>query len=138
MIADWFAPKGLGRRLVTRAMLIFGAVWVSGRVARSLPHEQVLIFPLGSAFPRARHFAAEWKRPGESEALGGVNVSFADKPPLQLRQHTSLADGLYVVSIEVTEKPELNANSDGLQTNLERRVTLSGGETKVALTAGGF
>jgi len=134
----WFGPKSFGRRLATRATVILGAVLLGGQIARTLPHDQVLVFPIGSAFPRAQRFAASWKRPKEAEAMGGMDLSFANRPPLVIRHHASLPDGEYVLSLEIVEKPDSEAGSAGMQTNLERRVTLSGGETKVALAAGGF
>jgi hypothetical protein len=120
---------------------MLGAVWIGGQLMRSLPHEQVLVFPVGSAFPNAVRFGASWKRLGDREPSGGVMLSFPSAPPLQTRERTSLPDGDYVVTINILESPQNGktmAGRDGEQTNIERRVTLSGGETMVALAAGGF
>ena len=136
--------------------MIFGAVWVGGIVMRSLPHDQVLLFPIGSAFPNATRFSASWRQPNEAEARGGVTLTFDSAPPLQIREHANLPNGDYVVSVEVFAPSRTLANpgredppmipqntrvspeSRGVQTNIERRVTLIGGETLVALAAGGF
>jgi hypothetical protein len=120
---------------------MLGAVWIGGQLVRSLPHEQVLVFPVGSAFPNAVRFNASWQRVGDHEQSGGITLSFPKGAPLQTREHASLPDGDYVVTIIILQSPqsgETIAGRDGVQTNIERRVTLSGGETNVALAAGGF
>jgi hypothetical protein len=141
---------------VTRGVVVLGAVSVGGLVTRSFPHDQTLIFPVGSVFPNATRFSASWKQPGDSEPRGGVTLAFAAPPPLQIRQHTDLPNGDYLVSIEVLvsdpsaadhsstrvgENPrnaQVLPQARGVQTNIERRVNLVGGETMVALAAGGF
>jgi hypothetical protein len=152
LIGKAFARGSLTRRLVTRAAVVLGALWVGGEIARSLPHDQVLVFPVGSVFPNATRFSASWKSSGDSEPRGGITLAFSAPPPLQIRQHADLPNGDYMVSIEVVVSPvassekaqehaqttQLEASSRGVQTNIERRVTLSGGETMVALAAGGF
>ncbi len=132
---------------------MFGAVWLGGHLMRSYPHDQVLLFPVGSVFPNAVRFSASWKRSGEPEPSGGVTLAFDHAPPLQIRQHASLPNGDYVVTLSILESPQNTGPSakstgsptqssegphEGLQTNLERRVTLAGGETLIALAAGGF
>jgi hypothetical protein len=116
-------------------------VWLGGHLMRGLPHDQVFVFPVGSVFPNAIRFSASWKRVDDSEPSGGVTLTFDKAPPLQIRSHASLPNGAYVVSVNVVENPQngesLSAN-DGVQTNIERRVTLIGGEALVALVAGGF
>ena len=116
-------------------------MWLGGHLMRGLPHDQVLVFPVGSVFPNALRFSASWKRVEDSEPSGGVTLTFDKAPPLQIRQNASLPNGDYVVSLNVLENPRNSdsvATSEGVQTNIERRVTLIGGETKVALAAGGF
>ncbi|MEO8899959.1 MAG: hypothetical protein ABI627_00410 [Polyangiaceae bacterium] len=132
---------------------MFGAVWLGGHLMRSYPHDQVLLFPLGSVFPDAVRFSASWKRVGEPEPSGGVTLAFDHAPPLQIRQHASLPNGEYVVTLNVVESspnpaptaapagtptPVEQSPSEGVQTNLQRRVTLVGGETLIALAAGSF
>ena len=122
-------------------MLVGGAVWLGGHLMRGLPHDQVLVFPVGSVFPNAVRFSASWKRVEDSEPSGGVTLTFDEAPPLQIRSHASLPNGDYVVSLSVLENSqngESPSTREGVQTNIERRVTLIGGETKVALAAGGF
>ena len=112
---------------------------------RSLPREQTLIFPVGSVFPNATRFAASWKQLGEEEARGGVSLTFDHAPPLQIRQHAKLPDGDYIVTMNIqqaalgslaehaAEARETPGSRDGLQTNIERRVSLAGGEALIAL-----
>jgi hypothetical protein len=141
-------------------VVVLGAVWLGGLITRSFPHDQVLIFPVGSVFPKATRFSASWKRVEDSESRGGVTLSFTTPPPLQIRHHSDLPNGDYIVSIEIvsprldraeraqppprepSEQESQNAGLSetprGVQTNIERRVTLIGGETLVALAAGGF
>jgi hypothetical protein len=151
LIGKAFARGTWTRRIVTRTIVALGAVWGGGFVVRSFPHDQVLVFPVGSAFPNATRFSASWKRADDKEPRGGVTLAFSAPPPLQIRQHADLPNGDYMVSIEVVvpntsaEKPPENPESAllepgqrGVQTNIERRVTLLGGETMVALAAGGF
>jgi hypothetical protein len=156
LISAVLARGSLARRIATRAIVVLGAVYVGGLVMRSFPHDQVLIFPVGSAFPNATRFSASWRQPGDSESRGGVTLSFATPPPLQIKQHADLPNGDYQVSIEVVislaPSSEAHPTGDGenpqtaqvlpaargVQTNIERRVTLAGGETVVALAAGGF
>jgi hypothetical protein len=152
LIGRAFARGSLTRRLVTRAVVVFGALWVGGQIARSFPHDQVLVFPVGSVFPNATRFSASWKSAGDRETRGGITLAFSAPPPLQIRQHADLPNGDYMVSIEVVVSPvassekaqenaqnaQLEASSRGMQTNIERRVTLLGGETMVALAAGGL
>jgi len=168
LIRDILARGGLGRRIVTRAVVVIGVLWVGGLVMRSFPHDQLLVFPVGSAFPNARRFSASWKQAGEREARGGVTLTFTTAPPLQIRHHADLPNGDYLVSVEVVSdfeqaafgksKPtapddradlpensakkrqsaEVSPTERGVQTNIERRVTLGGGETLVALVTGGF
>jgi hypothetical protein len=168
LIRDILARGGLGRRIVTRAVVVIGVLWVGGLVLRSLPHDQLLIFPIGSAFPNATRFSASWKQAGEREARGGVTLTFTAPPPLQIRHHAELPNGDYLVSVEVVsdfeptaagkskptapdesadrpensakkpETTEVSPTERGVQTNIERRVTLGGGETLVALVTGGF
>jgi len=126
---------------------------VGGELMRSAPHEQTLIFPVGSVFPNATHFAASWKQPGDDEPRGGVSLTFEHAPPLQVRQHAKLPNGDYIVTIDITtdiaeaeqhatartaaergERGETSGRSEGLQTNIERRVSLGGGEALIALT----
>ncbi len=125
--------------------MVGGAVWLGGHVMRALPREQVLLFPVGSVFPDAVRFDASWKRTGDSEPSGGVSLSFGKAPPLQIAQHAKLPDGDYVVTSNITEispfaEPTLgpSAGHERVETSIERRVTLSGGETRIELSAGGF
>jgi hypothetical protein len=164
LIGKVFERRSLTRRILTRGIVILGAVWVGGLITRTFPHDQVLVFPVGSVFPNASHFSASWRQTGDREPRGGISLTFATPPPLQIRQHADLPNGDYLVSIEVvvtdytTARAENTSVKDrvnpshaqnpqnatvlpaarGLQTNIERRVTLAGGETMVALAAGGF
>jgi hypothetical protein len=186
LIGKVLGRGSLTRRIVTRAVVVFGALSVGGLITRSFPHDQVLVFPVGSAFPNATRFSASWKQAGDGEPRGGVTLAFTTPAPLQIRQHAALPNGDYLVSIEVVvssgvatdtatgaeknkptvargpEGPAPDENTPhesaetarkrlenpqtaqvlpttrGVQTNIERRVTLSGGETIVALAAGGF
>jgi hypothetical protein len=146
--ASRFGRHSFGRRIVTRAVVVLGAVFVGGQVMRTLPHDQTLVFPVGSVFPDATRFSASWRtvdgngrdRTAAKEPSGGVTLSFKSAPPLQIRQHTRLPNGDYMVTIEIVHSAgqrETNHESDtvgeGLQTNIERRVSLSGGETMIAL-----
>ena len=127
---------------------------------RSIPREQTLVFPVGSVFPNATRFTASWRELGDEEPRGGVSLTFDAPPPLQIRQHAKLPDGDYIVSIDIRQAPrtdkdtETSANGpnragpesgrtlqagetagarEGLQTNIERRVSLAGGEALIAL-----
>lgn len=141
-----FGRHSFGRRIVTRAVVVLGAVFVGGQVMRTLPHDQTLVFPVGSVFPDATRFSASWRVAGAhdeksaKEPSGGVTLSFKSAPPLQIRQHTRLPNGDYIVTIEVVHSGreretnhETETVGEGLQTNIERRVSLSGGETMIAL-----
>jgi hypothetical protein len=138
--------------LATRAVVVLGAVVVGGQLMRAAPREQILIFPVGSEFPNATRFAASWKQPGEVEPRGGVSLTFDQAPPLQIRQRAKLPDGDYIVTIDIlhsnralerapeAEKAEptkpaakTSVSREGLQTNIERRVSLVGGEVLIAL-----
>jgi hypothetical protein len=149
------------RRLLTRAVVVLGAVLVGGQLMRALPREQTLIFPVGSVFPDATRFAASWKQPGDDEPRGGVSLTFDRAPPLQVRQRTKLPDGDYIVTIDILsanhsdgggrpgqssppgqtrpsrqsagQASETSGSREGLQTNIERRVSLAGGEALIAL-----
>ena len=130
---------------------MLGAVLIGGQVMRTLPHDQTLIFPVGSIFPNATRFSASWRQPGDSEPRGGVTLAFSSAPPLQIRHHASLPDGDYIVTIDIVrpsagaepgnhaQGAETNGETgtarEGLQTNIERRVNLQGGETTIALAA---
>ena len=155
MNGGFFAHGSFTRRLLTRAVVVLGAVLVGGQVMRSLPREQTLIFPVGSAFPNATRFVASWRHAGEdhAEPEGGVTLGFTSPPPLQIRQQVKVPNGDYIVAIEIesavsaeshhraaenSRHPETATPSERLQTNIERRVTLSGGETTIALAAGGY
>ena len=149
MIGKSSGPVSVARRLATRAVVVLGAVFVGGQLMRSVPHEQTLIFPVGSVFPNATRFAASWKQPGDQEPRGGVSLTFADSPPLQIRQHAKLPNGDYIVTIDILQSPahgepaserahsgktgETAVGREGLQTNIERRVSLAGGEALIAL-----
>ena len=139
-MSDNFGRHSFARRLVTRAIVVLGAVFVGGQVMRTLPHDQTLVFPIGSVFPDATNFSASWQAVGAKEPSGGVTLGFKSAPPLQIRQHPRLPNGDYIVTITVTHPAreretnhETAAVSEGLQTNIERRVSLSGGETMIAL-----
>ena len=117
-------------------MVVLGAVVVGGQLMRSVPREQTLIFPIGSVFPNATRFAASWKQAGDDEPRGGVSLTFDRAPPLQIRERTKLPDGDYIVSIDILQAPqagETSGSREGLQTNIERRVSLGGGEALIAL-----
>jgi hypothetical protein len=144
LIARAFAPGSSFRRVASRAVVVLGAVLVGGQLMRSAPREQTLIFPVGSVFPRATRFAASWKQAGDQEPRGGVSLSFEKAPPLQIRQHAKLPDGDYIVTIDILQAPlnepnaplqagETSGSREGLQTNIERRVSLAGGEALIAL-----
>ena|GEM_PF-1272129 len=154
MIGGALARGSSARRLVARAVIVLGAVVIGGQLMRSVPREQTLIFPVGSVFPNATHFAASWKQPGDEEPRGGVSLTFDQAPPLQIRQRTKLPDGDYIVSIDILQTPrdqksgahddprktgqtaqagETSGSREGLQTNIERRVSLGGGEALIAL-----
>ncbi len=147
MIGRAFAQGSFTRRIVTRGVVVLGAVLVGGQVMRTLPHDQTLIFPVGSVYPSATRFSASWKQRGDSEPRGGVTLTFEQVtgPPLQIRQHARLPNGDYIVTVDIAQgrvaqrnaetHPETGSRSDGLQTNIERRVTLSGGETVIGLAA---
>ena len=117
---------------------------------RSAPREQTLIFPVGSVFPNAIRFAASWKQPGDAEPRGGVSLTFDHAPPLQIREHAKLPNGDYIVTIDILQAArardralanvgdtpqagETSGSREGLQTNIERRVSLAGGEALIAL-----
>ncbi|MEI9951492.1 MAG: hypothetical protein WDO74_21565 [Pseudomonadota bacterium] len=112
---------------------------VGGQLMRSVPREQTLIFPVGSVFPNATRFAASWKQPGDEEARGGVSLTFDQPPPLQIRQHAKLPNGDYIVTMDIWraardgQAGETSGSREGLQTNIERRVSLAGGEALIAL-----
>ncbi len=143
--ASRFGRHSFGRRIVTRAIVVLGAVFVGGQVMRTLPHDQTLVFPVGSAFPDATRFSASWRtasggngrnETAAREPSGGVTLSFKSAPPLQIREHTRLPNGDYIVTIEIVHSAgqrETDTVGEGLQTNIERRVSLSGGETMIAL-----
>jgi len=136
-------------------VVVLGAVFVGGQLMRAAPREQTLIFPVGSVFPNATRFAASWKQPGDEEPRGGVSLTFDQAPPLQIRQRAKLPDGDYIVTIDILQSdrvgehvPETDtadrarptagagktsASREGLQTNIERRVSLAGGEALIAL-----
>jgi hypothetical protein len=152
LIGRYLGQGSFGRRLVTRAIVVLGAVFVGGQVMRTLPHDQTLIFPVGSSFPNATRFSASWQqvsnRPGHSEPSGGVTLDFEDPPPLQIREHASLPNGDYIVTIVIEEASrkhgkstkaesdqEMRVVSSGMKTSTERRVSLAGGETMIALPA---
>ena len=139
--------------MLTRAVVVLGAVLVGGQLMRTVPREQTLIFPVGSVFPNATRFAASWKQPGDEEARGGVSLTFEQAPPLQIREHAKLPDGDYIVTIDILQAPrpsgpekaglpgrdqagqtgETSGSREGLQTSIERRVSLGGGEALIAL-----
>jgi len=118
---------------------------------RSVPREQTLVFPVGSVFPNATHFSASWKQAGDDEPRGGVSLTFDEPPPLQIRQRTKLPNGDYIVTIDIRQENaaaaperaeaadrarqagETSGSREGLQTNIERRVSLAGGEALIAL-----
>jgi len=156
------APASSTRRLLARAALVLGAVLVGGQVMRALPREQTLIFPVGSVFPNATRFTASWREIGDQEPRGGVSLTFEEPPPLQIRQHAKLPDGDYIVSIDISQAPrtdrhaessangqnragrdtghalqagETSGSREGVETNIERRVSLAGGEALIALAA---
>lgn len=149
MIGRYLTRGSLARRLATRAVVVLGAVLVGGQLMRSVPREQTLIFPVGSVFPNATRFAASWKQPGDEEPRGGVSLTFDQPPPLQIRQHAKLPNGDYIVTIDILQahvQPErgergerapqageTSGTREGLQTNIERRVSLAGGEALIAL-----
>ena len=151
MIRGYLARGSFARRLVTRAVVVLGAVLIGGQVMRTLPRDQTLIFPVGSVFPNATRFAASWKQAGDSEPRGGVTLAFTNAPPLQIRQHAQLPDGDYIVTIEIgrsvenagdasipasntnRKRGETSGTFEGLQTNIERRVSLGGGEKMILL-----
>ena len=133
-------------------MVVLGAVLVGGQLMRSVPREQTLIFPVGSVFPNATRFAASWKQPGDEEPRVGVTLTFDQPPPLQIREHAKLPDGDYIVTVDIRQAPpnepnpnpaieaasgsearETAGSREGLQTNIERRVSLAGGEALIAL-----
>ena len=157
MIGGAWARGSSARRLATRAVVVLGAVLVGGQLMRSVPREQILIFPIGSVFPNATHFAASWKQANDEEPRGGVSLTFDHAPPLQIRQRAKLPDGDYIVTIDILQAPpigehqqaeqagpaahaepasearETSGSHEGLQTNIERRVSLAGGEALIAL-----
>ena len=152
MIRGYLARGSFARRIVTRAVVVLGAVLVGGQVMRNLPRDQVLIFPVGSVFPNASHFDASWRQLGDDEPRGGVSRNFGSNgPPLQIREHAKLPDGDYIVTIDigidvgqsadaanVARTPNAKSSESagagaGLQTNIERRVSLGGGETMIVL-----
>lgn len=152
MIGKLLEQHSFTRRMLTRAAIVGGAVFVGGLVMRSLPHDQTLIFPVGTVFPNATRFVASWREPGDApnDPRGGVTLTFTSRPPSNIRQHVKVPNGDYIVTIEIStpaqaantqeisRPPGTAAASEGLQTNIERRVTLSGGETTIALAAGGY
>lgn len=137
MIGRLLAAGSVSRRVVARAALVLGAVLLGGQLMRGLPRDQVLIFPVGSVFPAATHFSASWREVSSREPQGGVTLSFPSPPPLQIREHTKLPNGDYIVTMEVLQaEGHADSTTDrrGLQTNIERRVNLLGGETMILLT----
>jgi hypothetical protein len=160
LIQAALARGSSGRRLAARAAVVLGAVLVGGQLMHAAPREQTLIFPVGSTFPNAIRFAASWKQAGDDEPRGGVSLTFDQAPPLQIRQRAKLPDGDYIVSIDIRERPqrpekgaphesepgeagpasgnapqagETAGSREGLQTTIERRVSLVGGEALIAL-----
>ena len=154
MIGGAFARGSSLRRLAARAAVVLGAVLIGGQLMRSVPREQTLIFPVGSVFPNATQFAASWKQAGDEEPRGGVSFTFDRPPPLQIRQHAKLPNGDYIVTIDILQgaRSDTDAEHDaqrasgpalqggetagtreGLQTKIERRVSLAGGEALIAL-----
>lgn len=142
MIGRSASPGSSARRLATRGVVVLGAVLIGGQLMRAAPREQTLIFPVGSVFPNATRFAASWKQAGDQEPRGGVSLSFDHGPPLQVRQRAKLPNGDYIVTIDIrqadrtaetSQDRETAGSREGLQTNIERRVSLDGGEALIAL-----
>jgi len=87
--------------------------------------------------------------PSDEEPRVGVSFTFDRAPPLQIRQHAKLPNGDYIVTIDILQAArgapadtptrqarkadETSSIGEGLQTNIERRVSLAGGEALIAL-----
>lgn len=124
------AERGSGwRRRLARVLLIAGVGIALARFLPSLPRDQSLVFSIGADRSRVRALEATWTREGETEALGGVELRFADAAPSRIRHRVRLPNGRYEVAVELATEDD-----GGLaHTSTTRRVTLEGGETVIRL-----
>lgn len=120
-----------GRR-VALVTLIFGLALGGTQLFDALPRDQELVFriPRGQALRRLEASISD----GSGTELGGLSLQFPQGRRYSVRHLLRLANGDYEIRIEVelfqAESPEPAARP---KTNLERRVTLRGGETPIAL-----
>jgi hypothetical protein len=127
---------GSRRRTLARALLVIGAVYLGGMIARTLPRDQTLVFRIGAEPSAPRRLRVAWTRVGDSDASGGATLLIRTRPS-EIRQHATLPNGDYVVTIEVdlkeeSTRPDVNSAIGG-ETISEHRVTLRGGETIIRL-----
>lgn len=118
----------LWRRLAARAALVGGLLIAAALLLPAVPREQVLVFRLNDP-GSVRRLEVAFTREGEAQAESGVSLRYASAAPATVRHAVSLPNGRYRLAISVErELPEGRR-----ETSLERRVTLEGGETVVAL-----
>jgi hypothetical protein len=120
------------RRRAAQVALLLGVAFGAAQLFDALPRDQELVFriPAGQS---VRALEATITDASGAE-LGGLTLRFPEGRRYSVRHPLNLANGDYEIRIEV----ELFQADGGTpparpKTNLERRVTLRGGETPIVL-----
>ena len=123
---------GSWRRRAAQVALVVGVAFGGTQLYDALPRDQELVFRI----PRGQSLRAldATITDASGAELGGLTLHFPKGRRYSVRHPLRLANGDYEIRIEV----ELFQASSGSpaarpKTNLERRVTLRGGETPIVL-----
>jgi len=120
------------KRRVAHLLLVGGLALAAAQVFGAMPRQQELLFELPEG-QTIRRLSATWADP-EGVQLGGLRLDYPEGRRQNVRHSVQLANGDYEIQIEVELFGPRGGNGDARsKTNVERRVTLRGGETPISL-----
>lgn len=120
------------KRRAAHLLLVGGLALAAVQVLDSMPHEQELLFEI-PADQTIRSLSATWSD-ADGVQLGGLRLDYPEGRRHDIRHSVQLANGDYEIQIEVEIfEPEPGGANARSKTNVERRVTLRGGETPISL-----
>lgn len=120
------------KRRAAHLLLVGGLALAVVQVLDAMPREQELLFELPDG-QVIRSLSATWTDT-EGAQLGGLHLDYPEGRRQSVRHSVQLANGDYEIQIEVELFGATAGSGDARsKTNVERRVSLRGGETPIPL-----
>ncbi len=120
------------RSILARVILVAGVAFLGSYVARTGPHDQTIAVRVGSR--DLQRIEGVVTKLGDDEPTAGFSQHFppGSPSPRMVRHGFSAPNGTYIVVISCTERVAGETGPNLIETSIERRVSLVGGEVIVS------